>query len=130
MIMADRPARWTKLEGATHFVVDTLGGVVYDLDMLTHPLSDTSKRGRVRRVDYQLLEAHLESLTHSARILVRESGYTAARAEAELTDRGYLYSNVMHTYDMACVHLHKVDPQGAQEFINSTYGPAFRQSAA
>ena len=85
---------------------------------------------RIKRTAHDLLEAQLESLKHSARVLVREAGYTAARAEAELTDRGYLYSNVMHTYDLACAHLHKVDPQGAQEFIRSTYGPAFRQSAA
>jgi hypothetical protein len=69
-------------------------------------------------------------LIRSARILVRESGYTAARAEAELTDRGYLYSNVMHVYDMACLNLIKLDPAGAAEFIKSTYGPSFRQSAA
>ncbi len=63
-------------------------------------------------------------------MLVREAGYTAARAEAELTDRGYLYSNVMHTYDMVCAHLRQIDPEGAAEFIRSTYGPAFRQTSA
>jgi hypothetical protein len=71
----------------------------------------------------------MESLRQSARILVRESGYAAARAEEELTDRGYLYSNIMHAYDMTCAHLTKIDPQGAAEFIRSTYGPAFRQTA-
>jgi hypothetical protein len=77
----------------------------------------------------KLDQAFDESARHSARILVREAGYAAQRAEAELTDRGYLYSNVMHVYDLACGHLVKLDPQGAAEFIRSTYGPSFIQTA-
>jgi len=72
---------------------------------------------------------NMSELRHSARILVREAGYAAQRAEAE-TDHGYLYSCVINTYDYACMHLRKVDPAGAAEFIKSTYGPSFRQTAA
>jgi len=71
----------------------------------------------------------LTQLIQSARVVVRETGYAAQKIEASLL-RGELYSCVLHAYDLACLHLQRIDPTGATEFIRSTYGPAFRQSAA
>lgn len=68
----------------------------------------------------------LESLIHSARIVVREIGSIAQWADREPGISHYF--TIMHAYDMACAHLTQLDPDGAAEFIKQTYGPAFRQT--
>jgi len=78
-----------------------------------------------RAVGLYLQGPAFQEVISSARIVVRETGFVAQYIEGNQTIASSIYNTAMNAYDMAVLHLQKIDPD-AEKFVKSTYGPSFR----